>query len=132
MFFSFIKLSVRANIGCDFDITMKKKPQFKACLQHTYLSDYYLQDRFWLSMNVISSLGWWACAIWAWKQARVQHSPTFSASFSPLGSCLDFFQWYTVTWKFKPNKPFSPEVDFGYGVYHSNRKQTWTASNFLN
>lgn len=39
-----------------------------------------------------------------------------------LTSCPKFSQWWTVIWKDKPDKPFSPKL-FGYHIYYSNRER---------
>ena len=55
------------------------------------------------------------------EQASKQHSPVASAS-APVSrflyflcSCPDFLPWWSVMWKYKPNKLFFPSY-FGYDI----------------
>lgn len=56
-----------------------------------------------------------------WANQRVRKQPTFFHGFC-FSSCLDFLQWWTVTQKCKPNKPFPHLSCYGHDACSSNRK----------
>ena len=63
------------------------------------------------------------------KKASELHFNIVSASVPAskfLSWILSSFWWWTVIWKYKPNKAFSPKLLLIRSFYHSSRSQTRT------